>query len=240
MAMKRSLLGRFRVSDEWGGTNERVSGKNRKKQRSDMWKLAESHKGRRTMKSPFPKIDGAEQMHLARAGVIAEAESIRRDSLKSLPGLNAACIVALAMSLSPGEPAAAAVQSLKTKVTEMLHTLSTSGDELQAALQAERGRLAPLIAAAAHRSLEIGGAVQCIESRIRTAEGHQNGKRDRLMKEGLTGSELDRVAAPFDPSELQAERATLLAEQNDLERFIQTRDPQHLPEGFANEVLNEA
>jgi hypothetical protein len=192
------------------------------------------------MKNPLPKIDGAEQMRLARAGVIDEADSIRRDLLKALPNLKAASIVALAMSASPGEPAAAAVHALKAGVADMLRALSAGSEELQAALQAERDRIAPLIAAAAHRSLEIEGTLQSIAGRIRAADANQNGKRERLRKEGLTAAELDRVAAPFDPSEMQAERTKLLAEQDQLERFLQSRDPAHLPEGFSGEVRDAA
>lgn len=188
----------------------------------------------------LPTVDGAELMRLARAGVIAEAESIRLDVSKALSTLNAAAVVALAMSASPGEPAAVAVQTLKSKVADMIRALSTSSDELQAAQHAERDRIVPLIAAAGHRTLEIEGIVQGIASRIRSADSRQNGKRDRLMKAGLTGAELDRAAAPFDPSELQAKRTALLVEQDELERFIQTRDPQHLPAGFAGEMSEVA
>ena len=192
------------------------------------------------MKNPLPKIDGAEQMRLARAGVIDEADSIRRDVLKALPNLKAASIVALAMSISPGEPAAVAVHTLKAGVADLLRALSTGSEELQAALQAERDRIAPLIAAAAHRSLEIEGTLQSIAGRMRFAEANQNGRRERLRNEGLKAAELDRVAAPFDPSEMQAERTKLLAEQDQLERFLQSRDPVHLPEGFTGEVRDAA
>lgn len=187
------------------------------------------------MKNPksLPIVDGAELMRLARTGVIAEADGLRRELSKALAALNPAAIVALAMSIAPDKSAAVALQQFKDKTTELLGLLSTSSAEAQAAQRAERDRLAPVVAAATHRSLEIVGVVNRIESLIRSREADDHGKRDRLRKEGLSGAELDRASAPFDSSELQAERATLLAEQEALQKFLRSRDPRDIPEGFA-------
>lgn len=184
----------------------------------------------------LPTIDGAELARLARAGVLAEAGTIRRDASKALAALNDAAVVALAMAGAPGESAAVAVHALKSKLTDMLRALSASSEELQNAQRAEKERLAPLVAAAAHRSIEIVSTLEGIARRIRFGESDQNGKRDRLKAAGLSGAELDRAAAPFDPSELQAERAALMVEQDALGQFLQTRDAQHLPAGFADEA----
>lgn len=184
----------------------------------------------------LPAIDGAELARLARAGVLAEAETIRCDIAKAFGALNSAAIVALAMAGAPGESAAVAVHALKSKVADMLRVLQASSEELQAAQRAEQARIAPRVAAAGHRSLEIESTLQGIAGRIRSGEGLQNGKRDRLKAAGLIGAELDRAAAPFDPTELQAERAALMSEQDALQRFIQTRDPDHLPASFTAEA----
>lgn len=202
--------------------------------------MAAPQHGAATMTNPtspsLPAIDGPELARLARTGVLAETESIRRDVAKALGALNSAAIVALAMAAAPGESAAVAVGAMKSKMSDMLRVLSASSEELQAAQRAEQARIAPLVAAAGHRSLEIEGTLQGIAGRIRCAESNQNGKRDRLRDAGLTGAELERTAAPFDPSELQAERAALMIEQDALHRFIQTRDPEHLPTGFTAEA----
>jgi hypothetical protein len=194
-----------------------------------------------TMTNPtspnLPAIDGPELARLARTGVLAEAETIRRDVSKALGALNTAAIVALAMAGAPGESAAVAVHALKSKVADMLRVLQASSEELQAAQRAEHARIAPLVAAAAHRSLEVVGILEFIAGRIRSGESNQNGKRDRLKAAGLIGADLDRAAAPFDPSELQVERAALMIEQDALQQFIQTRDPDHLPASFTAEAV---
>ena len=194
------------------------------------------------MKNPksLAMIDGVQLMRLARTGVIAEADGLRREVSKVFAALNPAAIVALALSRNPEHSATVALERFKREVAELLDLLSASSDALQAAQRAERQRLACAVAAAAHRTLEIVGDVNRIESLIRSREADGQGKRDRLRKEGLSGAELDRAAAPFDPSELQAERAALLAEQSTLETFLKTRDPQHIPAGFADEVRKAA
>lgn len=188
----------------------------------------------------LPMIDGAELMRLARTGVIADADGLRREMSKALAAINPAALVALALYREPNKPAAVALQRLTREVTESLGLLSAAGERLQTAQRVERDRLAGVVAAAAHRSLEIVSAVRHVESRIRSGETADHGKRDRLRKEGLSGAELDRSAAPFDPSELQAERAALLAEGEALEQFLQTRDPRHIPEAFASELREAA
>ena len=184
-------------------------------------------------------VDGAELMRLARTGVITEADGLRREVSKALAALHPAAIVALALSIAPDESAAVALQRFKNMTTELLALLSVSGEKAEAAQRAEQHRLAGAVATAAHRTLEIAAAMTHIESRVRFGEAAHHGKRARLRNEGLSGAELDKAAAPFDPSELHAQRAALLAEQDTLEIFLRTRDPQHLPAGIAREV-NEA
>ena len=90
-----------------------------------------------------------------------------------------------------------------------------------------------MVAAAASRGLEIVGLVAGIDSRVASNQSHDLGKRDRLVKAGLTGSKLEAAAAPTDNSELLAKREALLAEGETLQRFLQSRDLRDLPEGFA-------
>lgn len=196
------------------------------------------------MKNPtsptLPKIDGPELMNLARAGLIADADGLRREVSKALAALDPVAIVALAMSITPDKSAAVALQQFRDKTTELLGLLSVSSQEAQGAQRAEQHRLAGVVSAAAHRSLEIVGDVEFIDRTIRSGQLRNESKREELRKAGLTGDKLDAAAAPCDFSELQAQSAALLAECEQLQNFLKTRDTAHLPPGFACEVRDAA
>lgn len=186
------------------------------------------------------KINGAELAHLARAGVIADADGLRREVSKALAALNPAALVALAMSIAPDESAAVALRQLKDKTTELLGLLSASSEEAHAAQRAERERLAGVVAAAGRRSLEIATRESNIDGRVAGIKSHNESKRERLSKAGLSGAELENASAPTSYDELLSERAAILAEQAALEEFLKTRDTAHLPEGFADKVREVA
>ena len=190
--------------------------------------------------NPLPMIDGAQLMRFARTGVTAEAADLRRELSRAVNALSPASIVALALSRAPNQSAAVALQLFKGKATELIGMLSTASEEMEAAQRAERDRLAPLVAAAAHRSLEIVGAVKLIDNTVRNGHLRNESKREELRKLGLTGDKLDAAEAPCDFSVLQARRGALLAEQAALEAFLKTRDTQHLPLALADEFRDAA
>lgn len=190
--------------------------------------------------NPLPKIDGAELIRLARTGVTAEAENLRLELKRAVSALSPASIVALALSRAPDQSAAVALQLFKDKATELMGMLSAASEEMEAAQRAEQDRLAPLVAAAAHRSLEIVGAVKLIDSTVSNGQLRNESKREELRKLGLTGDKLDAAEAPCDFSDLQAQRGALLAEQAALEAFLKKRDTQHLPLALVHDFRGAA
>lgn len=193
------------------------------------------------MKTPtLPKIDGAELQRLHRSGTIRNAEVIARNVARAANGLPAEAIVALAVAHYPGDAPAAAVVRFGADVDNLVRALEASGKELRADLNAERNRMAPIVAAAAHRGLEIGGEISAIDSRIASIRSGDADKRERLRKAGLIGAELESASAPTDTSALSDKRARLVAESETLERFLQSRDTTNLPAGFAEKVREAA
>lgn len=185
-----------------------------------------------TIQKALPGIDGTTMMALAQSGTLAEASKVRKAAIRALSELNPAGLVALALSLSPDQSPAAAIAQLQRRADDFLAALATAGRESEDAYRAQQQRLAGFVAAATHRVLEIAGVLANIKARIRSGEHSQSGKRDRLRAAGLDGEELDRAAAPFDATALNAEHAELVAEQGALERFLRSRDKNDLPQGF--------
>jgi hypothetical protein len=193
------------------------------------------------MKKPLPKINGAEQLRLAReTNVIGDIEGFRNEIARTVTRLQPASIVALAMSRHPEQSAEQAFETFRGEVTEFFYALETCSDESQAALEAAKQRLAPIVASAAHRGLDLVARISNIEARINANQRNDAEKRKRLLNAGLKGDELESVASPTDNSELLAQRSAMVAENEALQEFLRTRDEQHLPEGFANEVCEAA
>ncbi len=193
------------------------------------------------MKKPLPKIDGAEQLRLTRTNVIGAVEALRNDVVRRMTRLQPASILALAMARHPEQSAEQAFETFRGEVAGFLSALETCSTESQVALGAEKERLAPIVAAAAHRSLDIVARISNIDGRINANQRNDAERRERFRKAGLTGAELESVAAsPTDNSELLARRADLVAESEALQEFLRTRDERYLPEGFANEVREAA
>jgi hypothetical protein len=184
------------------------------------------------IQTTLPTIDGPTMMELSRTGVLAEANEVRKTIQRALGELNPAGIVSLALSLKPDDPPASALAKLKAGIGETLTALAAAGTTSGKAHHAEQQRLAGTVAAATHRTLEIAGELNLIKSLIRSGENMETGKRERLRAAGLDGEELDRVAAPFDATTLNAQHSQLVAEQDALETFLRSRDPKDLPEGF--------
>jgi hypothetical protein len=192
------------------------------------------------MKKPLPQINGAEQLRLTRINVIGEIEALRNDVVRRMTRLQPASIMALAMSRHPEQSAEQAFATFRSEVAEFLCALETCSDETQVALNAAKQRLAPIVAFAAHRGLDLVARISNIDARINANQRNDAEKRKRLRNAGLKGDELESVASTTDNSELLAQRAAMVAENEALQRFLRTRDEQHLPEGFANEVREAA
>ncbi|MDN5780532.1 MAG: hypothetical protein L0H23_00675 [Luteimonas sp.] len=181
----------------------------------------------------IPTLKPTELRRLTRAGLLDNVERMRNDFARKLAAIKPVSFVALAASRHPDLPIAQAFVILQGDLATVVRTLEATSEAHRLAFAAEAERLAPIVAASTHRSLEIAAQLTGIASRLRSSEVADRGKRDRLRAAGLTGADLDRAAAPFDPSELHAERDALLAEQVALEAFLKTREEGHLPAGFA-------
>ena len=179
------------------------------------------------------KIDVTEQLRLSRNGVLADAQLFQKKIAHRLTKLSPEAIVSLAMLRNPDQSADLAFQVLTVEVSEFLTALEASDAALLAALRAEKDGLAPVVAAAASRELEIVGLVAGIDSRVASNQSHDQAARERLVKAGLSGSKLESAAAPTDNGELLAEREALLAEGETLQQFLQFRNPSFLLNGFA-------
>ena len=185
------------------------------------------------MSNQTPKIDVAELVRLGQAGAIKEIKILRRQVVRAVDGLSPNAIVVLAMSRHPGIAAAEAFHAFKAEATEFLATLYANAQAADIAVSSDKAALAPMVAAAAHRALEIVGRVESIYARISCNVSMDEGKRERLFKAGLTGSALEDASAPTDNSQLLAERDALLAEGEALQQFLHSRDTRDLPESFA-------
>lgn len=185
------------------------------------------------MSNSLPKIEITELVRLGQAGVIEEIKILRRQVVRAVDGLSPSAILALAMSRHAGTAPAEAFNSFRAEVAEFLATLRANAEAMDSAIGSDKAALAPMVAAAASRELEIVELVAGIDSRVASNQSHDLGKRDRLVKAGLTGSELETASAPTDNSQLLAEREALLAEGETLQRFLQSRDMRDLPTGFA-------
>lgn len=185
------------------------------------------------MNNQFPQIDAAELVRLGQAGVIEEIKTLRRHVARAVDGLSPNAIVALAMSRHAGLAAAEAFYAFKAEVAEFLGTLRANAEAVDASFGSDKAALAPVVAAAASRELEIVGLVAGIDSRVASNQSHDLGKLERLRKAGLSGSELEAAAAPTDNAPLLASREALLAEGEALQKFLCSRDTRDLPKGFA-------
>lgn len=180
----------------------------------------------------LPKIDGATLQQLHRTGAMRNADTIARKIARAANGSPAEAIVALAVARHPDMAPADALAHFGAEVDALIAALEASGRELRTTLAAERERMVPIVAKACHRSIEIGSEISAIDSKINWNKHFDTDKRERLRKAGLSGPDLDMVAAPKDTSKLSDTRALLVAELAALEQFLRTRSPEDIPVGF--------
>lgn len=147
-------------------------------------------------------------------------------------------MLAVAMQLFPGEDAHSAILKLHAEVDHVLRALAQFGEDVNSLVEAESERLAPMIAAAARRALQIPPKLEGIGRSLRFMDAATAEREANLRKAGVNNEDLQRLIADgaeereTHRSELNAQREALLAEQEALDMFLQTGDEQDLPEGF--------
>lgn len=124
------------------------------------------------------------------------------------------------------------------QVDHVLRALAEFGEDVNSLAEAERERLAPMIAEAARRALEIPSKLEGIGRNMKFMDASTDERRNSLLAAGVRPHEADRLIADDKEdretrrAELNALREALLAEQASLDMFLQTRNEQDLPEGF--------
>ena len=179
------------------------------------------------------KVDGAKLRRLHQTGAMQIAATVARKVAVANRGLSPNDVLALALHLHPEDAPADALVRLDATVDNFIRSFSAVSSELRDTLAADRERMAPVVAKAARRRLQIVSELGAIGSHIRSIERHDLAKRERLTSAGLSDAELQAVAAATDTTKLSARRAALNAEGEALERFLSTYDERDLPAGFA-------
>ncbi|WP_461309435.1 hypothetical protein [Azonexus hydrophilus] len=124
------------------------------------------------------------------------------------------------------------------EATATLRELAAHGEDVRSLSGAEAERLAPLVASATRRVLEIPRNLEAVASQLCHMDSATAERRENLRKAGVTGEDLERLVAEGADERasrraaLNTERTALHAEQESLARFLETRDEQHLPAGF--------
>lgn len=147
-------------------------------------------------------------------------------------------MLAVAMQQFPGEDAHSAILKLHAEVDHALIALARFGEDVTSLAEAENERLAPMIAEAARRVLEIPPKLEGIGRSLRFMDSDINERRDNLRKAGAKPGDVDILIAQGTEerearrTELNAQREALRQEADELGLFLQTRNEQDLPEGF--------
>lgn len=187
------------------------------------------------------KIEPSEQLRLAsETTALTQAERLRDGLARSIARLDAMTVIAAACAQFPEVPPEQAIGEFQRAVNLLVCSLEKHGADLKAAFNAERERIAPVLAAATHRHFALIAHINSIDGKLRCSAASDENKRARLRSAGLTGAELDSVTAPTDNAALLAERAELQAENDALLEFIRTKEERHLPEGFADGMAKAA
>lgn len=182
------------------------------------------------------------EVSAALSGLKSDPEALQgangwRDELVNrVKKLHPAALLAYALKRAPdGASGGEAMLWLSTELDYELGVLDGFHAEVEAALAAERARLAPLVDAAGRRHMALVARISQIDSII-AVRRRPDDKRERLLKAGISSEEVDRIAAPRDCSGLQAEREDLCAENDAIVLFIKTKNERHLPTGFHDKV----
>lgn len=165
---------------------------------------------------------------------------LRDDLASGIRKLAPESLLALARQYHPeAETDYQAAAMLGLEAMDALRALAQHGEDVTSLAQAEAARLAPAVAEAARRSLEIPRALEGIGRSLRFMDADINERRDNLRKAGVKPDEVERLISQGDKERearrtvLNAEHASLLAEQEALCEFLQTGNEKHLPAGFS-------
>ena len=187
---------------------------------------------------PLPSADEIQTLH--RDGdTMRTLIKLRADVLAAVHTLEPETLLALARQYFPGESDYQATVKFGLEVMDALRALVFHGEDVLSMNEAERARLAPLVAEAGRRSLEIVRKLEGTACALRFMEGHTAERETNLRKAGVKGEELQRLMVggvedrEARRTALNDERTALLAEQEALGKFLHTRNEAHLPEGFA-------
>ncbi|WP_025915597.1 hypothetical protein [Herminiimonas sp. CN] len=164
---------------------------------------------------------------------------LRADVATAVRKLEPESLLALARQHHPeAETDYQAAAMLGLEIMDALRALSQHGEDVRNLDKAETARLAPMVAEAGRRSIEIAHKLEGAARSLRFAEGTAAEREANLRKAGVIGDNLQRLMADGEDeraecrSTLNAERTAMLAEQEALSKFLKSGNERHLPEGF--------
>lgn len=165
----------------------------------------------------------------------ASVDRIRRRLVGQVKLLTDDVILAVALARAPDSTPAAATAALETAIDGILNVVVTAGALIAEVKASNTRALAPLVGEAARRVLDGHRRMEEITSILerQSADTAANAKRATLKAAGVSGDDLERLAAKPDLGPLRNERDALQAAIEPLERFLKSRDTSHLPTGFA-------
>ena len=178
----------------------------------------------------------AELRRLDKSGAMQTAAAVARKIRRATRDLSTNDVLALAVHLHPEVEPADALARLDCAVDDFIQTFSDASRQFRDALAADRERMAPIVAKAARRSLQIVADLSSIDLNVTMTAQRDAAKRQRLKSAGLSDMELEAVAAATDTGEMLARRAALVMEGAALARFLSTREDSDLPAGVTDAV----
>ncbi len=187
-----------------------------------------------------PQLPSADEISAFRRDhqALRAAVKLRADLSQGIRLLEPETLLSLARQYFPGEDAYQALVKFGLEATATLRELAAHGEDVRSLSGAEAERLAPLVASATRRVLEIPRNLEAVASQLCHMDSATAERRENLRKAGVTGEDLERLVAEGADERasrraaLNTERTALHAEQESLARFLETRDEQHLPAGF--------
>lgn len=191
-----------------------------------------------TANLPLPSPEDLQSFRLD-AEAVRAAVKLRATISAQVFLLKPEAMLAVAMQQFPGEDAHSAILKLHAEVDHVLRALAQFGEDVTSLAEAESERLAPMIAAAARRSLEIVRKLEGVVFSLRSIDAGIAEREASLRTAGVKGDDLQRLLADGTEGQearrtaLNTERTSLLAEQEALDKFLQTGNEKHLPEGFS-------
>lgn len=187
-----------------------------------------------------PPLPSADEIRTFRHDpqALRAAVKLRADLSHGIRLLEPETLLALARQYFPGEDAYQALVKFGLETTAVLRDLAAHGEDVRSIAGAEAEYLEPLVATATRRVLEIPSKLEAVTSQLRLMDVAANERRENLRKAGVAGEDLERLMAEGADertarrTSLNAEHQALLAEQESLARFLDTRDEQYLPADF--------